>query len=84
MDLAQTTSYLNTSASIRVFTWLDDPNIGILLLLKLLVRPRELNVLRVRAVGALNIEGKRYGNLEWVDAHSSVVVADVEEQRLLV
>ena len=57
MDLAQTTSYLDTSASIRVLTRLDDPNIGILLLLKLLVRPREFNVLRVRAVRALNIEG---------------------------
>ena len=84
MDLAQTTSYLDTSASIRVLTRLDDPNIGIFLLLKLLVRPREFNVLRVRTVRALNIEGQRYGNLKWVDAHSSVVIADVEEQRLLV
>ena len=83
-NLTQTVGYLDSSSSVRVLTWFDDPNICIFLLLKLLVGTREPIVLCVSCVRSLHIESQRNSDFEWIDAHRSVVGAHIQEQRFFV
>ena len=83
-DLIEGVGHLDAGASVGVLARLDDPDVGILLLLELLVRPSELLVLRVVVVGRLDVESERDGDLEGIDTHCLVVCAHVEEERLLV
>ena len=54
------------------------------MLLELLVRPSELDILRVVVVRRLHIEGQRDCDLKRIDSHGLVVGADVEEESFLI
>ena len=76
--------YLNSSASVGIFTWLDDPNIVIFLLFELFVSLGELDELGVSVVTSFDVKGEGNSNFERVDTHSLVVSADVKEKSLFV
>ena len=54
------------------------------MLLELLVRPSELDILWVVVVGRLHVKGQWDGYLKRVDSHCLVVGADVEEEGFLI
>ena len=54
------------------------------MLLELLVRPSELDILWVVIVGGLHIESQWDSHLKRVDTHGLVVGADVEEEGFLI
>ena len=56
LDLVERLSHLDARASVRIFSWLYNPNVGIFLLLKLLVSSCEFDVLLIIIVGSFDIE----------------------------
>ena len=56
LDLIERLSHLDACASVRILSWLDNPNIGIFLLFKLLVGSCKFDVLLIIVVGGFDIE----------------------------
>lgn len=83
-NVSKGTRYLNTSPSIRIFSWLDNPNVRIFLLLELLVRSTELAILCITIVWRLHVESQGNGNFKRIDAHRTIVHAYVKEESLFV
>ena len=76
--------YLDSCSSVRIFTWLDNPNICVFLLLKLFVSTSEPIVFGITSMRSLDVESQWNGDFEWIDSHRSVVCAHIQEQSFFV
>ena len=75
---------LNSSTSVWIFTWLDDPNIEVSLLFKVLESFDELRIFWIWVAWRLYVESQGNCNLKRIDTNRVIVVADVSEEGLLI
>jgi len=84
LDFVVVVGNLDARATVRVLAGLNDPNVGLALLLELFVSSCEPRKLSVVAVDRLHVEGQRDGHFKRVYAHSLEVGAYIHEESLLV